>query len=252
MKEDKLNQLFSSVQSSPSEQSFRDASRQFLKAKGVGFFEVILISWGLLAKPLKLIIMISTILSASTLITILLLPSQLEAPPQFTAAHTTELENKEIDVDSEGNTSITYYDNAKKVVKKELIPGKKHAMALEKLETKPLEEMATSNESQTLIPIAPPRADDSTSLKTTTKTFVIERNMPDSKLQAIQDQATAAGIKFRYKILVWKGKTKRIDFSMKLSTENSTCDYDSQLTGNFRKTIGWVENADGKAIALLD
>jgi len=250
MKEVKLDQMFATVRETQPEQSFRSTSRRYLKAKGVGIFGVALIFWGMLSHPLKIVIMISTLLTAGAITTAILLHSTPESAVAPVKKHQTEqLENKEIVVDEVGNTTITYFDDAKNVLRNETIPSRKQKAPTERMALLPIENLkGAPGTPKTRIPLQKTPKDSTENIKT----FVIERDMLDTKLQEIQEKAIAAGIEFRYKMVVWKGKTKKISFTMGLKTEGTNCEYESELTGNFRKTIGWVEDGDGKAVRLLD
>lgn len=272
MKEQELDQLFKSVRESRVEIPLDQTRRRFLKSVGVGALGSFLVLKFYKLISLKLSIMILGMSTFATVIFFAVAPAKTEVKHPATPAkamvvqsdsvneETTEEKHVPMSVKmatvpsdsaNEEITEITFYSPEHKVVK-HIRKTTHERTETNDINTLDSNHLISENQIDKLLSIVR-STKDSIPEATHEKTFVLTRNMEDADLAEIERQATAAGIDFHYSILVWKGLVKRCKISMNfVSPSGASCNYKSELTGKFNKTIGWIENSEGKVVALID
>lgn len=77
--------------------------------------------------------------------------------------------------------------------------------------------------------------------------------MLDTELKVIEKAALAAGIDFEYIYVVWFGKVRKIEYTIKWKdADGKFYTRNESFKGTFISEIGWIENEEGKAVELLE
>lgn len=254
MKEEELDRLLGEVRRSAPKQSYKRAMQSFLKASGVGLSGAIVLNWKLLSTKFKIILMASTIITISSVVCLSVFTNEAQLPTHESKSVTPmTAEKKEISVDEKGIKEVTYLHAQKEIVR----TGTNSTMEIDKLlEVLPAKKLVydRSGVKESLLKIeSKTSAKDTTNTSGHEYTFEIYRDMPDVEMEKIQADAIKAGVGFRYKLIVWKGKTKRITIYMRVDQpEGKFCETTLELSGKFRCRLGWVEDENGHAISLID
>lgn len=247
MHKDRLEGLFQELRSEEPKLSFTDVSRRFLKAQHVGWFGVVLIRFFRKWNYLNWIIMTTSIITATALGIL------LSGAPEVTQKskkqptgiqETTPVTNPE----AEETIEIEYFTADSQLVQR--IKKAKGQVSIENIP--PLVLKTLPDPEVHPLPVYP-NTKDSTTEASKDRIFEITHNMQDVELQKIENAAKAAGLDFHYKYLAWKGKVKRIEYWINWTgTDGKYCNYHAVLKGKFATTVGWTEDANGKAIGLLE
>ncbi|MFT6921071.1 MAG: hypothetical protein ACJA1C_000065 [Crocinitomicaceae bacterium] len=244
--ENRIDQLFESTRTEAPIRSFESSKEAFIAGLETTTPTGILAKWAKISFTFKTLIMLGIIGATATLITCLLPNSSSHEklkpldPTPYT--ETTEV----VDYVNEVVVKTIYFDTEKQWAEIRVEPTKVDISDSNRKE---------SNKNLD-IPLPPPvfiKTEDSTQAyrKTTTKCFSIEKNSSDLEIERIRKLAEAAGLHFRYKVIVWRGKIKRCSLHICLDKDNEpSCEYDVNLSGKFWKKIQWVEDENGKAISF--
>lgn len=249
MKEDKhIDLLFAAAREEAPKIPYSRTRDRFLKAIQLGLLGVLLLKWAALSRNLKFILMLSTMCMGLSAVVLLSPTEAVENHPKMAFLSEASHENTILTVEPDGSSTLVYLDKDEHVLKiietpapevAEEDPETTTSHRVPELSTEALKENAQRPEK------------DSTARQARRITFELTRNIEDQELEQILKEAQKAGVEFRYSIQVWRGKVKKCKFDLYLKRENHECDYQSELTGNFRKTIGWVVDAQGMATELI-
>lgn len=244
--ENRIDQLFESTRTEAPIRSFESSKEVFVARLEAATPTGILAKWAKISFTFKTLIMLGIIGTAATLITCLMGSgsSHEKLKPFELLLHTETIEV--VDHENEVVVKTTYFDTEKQWAEIRVEPTKIDASDSSSIEF--IQELDTP-----LPPPIFPKEDDSTKAfqQATTKCFSIQKNSPDLEIEKIRKLAEAAGLHFQYKVIVWRGKIKRCSLHMCLDKGNeSSCEYDINLSGKFWKKIQWVEDENGKAISF--
>jgi hypothetical protein len=254
--ENRIDQLFESTRTEAPIRSFESSKEVFIvgleSAAPIG----ILAKWAKISFTFKTLIMLGIIGTVTTL-TICLVGSgssheKIKPLELFPQTETTEV----IDRVNEVVVKTTYFDTEKQLVEIRVEPTKIDASDSSWMEIiKDFDTPLPPPDFEGFIVVPPTFLEDDDSVnvdqKTTTRSFIIEKNTSDLEMEKIRKLAEAAGLEFNYRVLVWKGRIKRCTIHVYMNNgKGGYCKYDSQLSGKFHKQIEWVEDENGKAISF--
>lgn len=247
MNDEKLNSLFAVIKDEEPKVSFQASSRAFLRSLGVGGIGIVLSLFVRKWKPIQIIVMTtSTILIVAA--GFLSAPSS-STSEQLNAQHFTSREpQRTSNTRSSEDIEIIYVSQEDTFVQR--IQRTEFSGIIRQIEPLPTKQLL-SKIAPSILPMSPVFKKDT--LITSERIFWIKRNMHDSEMETIREEATAAGIEFDYRLLVWKGEVRRCTFWMKFENPNGgVCTYQSELKGRFNKQIRWIQDASGKAIQVFE
>ncbi len=246
MNKDRLEDLFQELRSEEPKLSFTDVSRRFLKAQQVGWLGVFLIRFFRKWNYLNWIIMTTSIITATALGILLSGAPKSQTGGKYVTG--TPEPQSTFATETEELIEIEYFSADSQLVQR--VRKTKGQTQIENIQTLPPEPLPNAKVHH----LAPrPSVKDSTAEVTRDRIFQITHNMQDVDLQEIEKAAKAAGLDFHYKYLVWKGKVKKIEYWINWTgPDGKYCNYHAALKGKFSTTVGWTEDAGGKAIGLLN
>lgn len=249
--QNRLDDLFAAARNEDPKVSYAQAKSNFLQAIGLGFFGVLLLKWAGLSTKLKIVVMLSIVGIGSmvTLVTI-----QVSAPDepkvQLPISHVEQTVNKQVTVEPDGSSQTVYFDDDSNVVN--VVETQVKSEEFLPLEVLKIDPIASPDPQEEIIPARQVAPQDTTPEKVKTVLFTITKNIKDDEMARIQREAKAAGIDFRYRILVWRGRVKKCTIGMTLATATGSCSVCYELKGKFNKTVGWIVDEEGKAIEIID
>jgi hypothetical protein len=250
--ENRIDELFESARHEAPIRSFASSKSALLAGTGTTTSIGVLAKWAKLSFTFKTLIMVGIIGTVATCVVMSSAPNETLKPSELIIPQ--EVKTEVVDEKNEVVVHTTYFDTEKDWVEISIEPLTKSTS--DTVRTAIVKE---ENVPKTIDPkreIAPPSTplnpeDTTTTATTTMRTFLIERNSSDVEIEKIRKEAEAAGIEFKYKILVWKGKIKRCSIHVYFNNgKGGSCEYKMQLSGKFSKRIGWVEDENGKAISF--
>lgn len=248
MSKDSLQDMFSELRNAEPKITFDSTSRRFLKSQNVGFFGI---SFALFFRKwnyLNWIIMTTSIITISA-ITVFFLQSPEKSDNALTSQEIVQQNNTETTQEVEEAIEIEYFTADSQLIQR-VRKDKSHQFK-NKLEPLPIKRGIPTTNPEILEPAYIPT--DTSAVNPKKRCFKVYKNMDDTELPPIEAAAKAAGLDFRYKVIVWKGKVKRLEYRIKWTGEDGKyCTYHGTLKGKFTACIGWYEDADGNATGLLD
>lgn len=244
MKDEQLDALFAQVRQESVVTPYPVLARRFLRSSGVGPLGVWLGLFLRKCNPLKCIVMTTSTLIVA-LVGTLYLNSNAEQPQDTAHSLRSESHAPNAGPQSEHSALTIYTQENKILLHTEYNPEDK----VNTLHAKPVEFIPLQLQTLDTVPLHKSYKADGEQKE---RLFWITRNMEDRDLRAIQEAAGQAGIDFNFRILVWNARVKKCTFWMKYTDKDGAyCEYQSELKGNFRKRIGWLEDAEGRATALI-
>jgi len=253
--ENRIDELFESARNEAPIRSFASSKSALLAGIGATTSIGILAKWAKLSFTFKTLIMVGIIGTVATVTTCVVLSiAPKETLKQLDLSVSQEVKTEVVDQENEVVVHTTYFDSKKDWVEISIEPLSMLTSDTNRIVTTEEEnDPKTIDTKKEITPTLPPLnpEDTTTATTTTTRSFLIERNTSDIEKEKIRKEAEAAGIDFKYKVLVWKGKIKRCSIHVYINNgKGGYCEYKTQLSGRFSKRIGWVEDENGKAISF--
>ena len=252
--ENRLDQLFESARTEEPVRSFASSKSAFLAGIGTSDSTGLLAKWANLSFTFKTLIMVGFIGTVATVATICVMNTggSNESLNSNEIVIPKQEQTEVLDTQNEVIVQTTFLDENKDWVEISISPTKEDERdtawmdILEDLKRpEPIGVDIDRSES------IPPRIEDDTTAteeKTTLHSFIIEKNSSDEDLETIRKLACAAGMKFNYNAIMWRGKIKRLGLHVRIDKPNGGyCKHNSTATGKFKFRIQWVENEDGVA-----
>lgn len=248
MDKDLLQDAYSELRSGAPKVSFDDTSRRFLKAQNVGGTGIALALFFRKWNYLHWIIMTASIIGVTALSLVLSLSTEKENT-QHPVTSTVPVEETAPQPQEE-TIEIEYFTADSQLIQR--VRKEKGHTTIEQLQPlsidNTLPQTAPGSLHSSFVP-----DDDTLSTTPVKRCYKVYKNMDDTDLPAIDVAAKAAGLEFRYKYLVWKGKVKKLEYWIKWTGEDGKyCNYYVELKGKFTACIGWYEDENGMAVRLLE
>jgi hypothetical protein len=243
MKDEQLDDLFAQLSAEESVVSYDRAARKFLQSSGVGLLGIAVGMFLGKRNPFIYITMTASTLLVATL-SLVYYSTGTSDPTPHASSTRAEIAVQQEAWRSERSETVIYKPE------KEVIDRTAYRTTedVDALAVKPADFILLQTVDGPILQTA----DLKPTNEAHTRIFWLTRNMDDHEMRAIEEAAEAAGIDFGFRILVWNGRVKKCTFWMNYEgSDGTSCGYQSELKGNFKKRIGWVEDANGQATALI-